>query len=107
MICVEKWRIRKEAKPRYRVASKDSVRIRLGLRVSKTPEYFIEVVVPLCHDGCIDLDKLEYSLGVLRVLESLDYSLECSDSIVSCEKVVVECGIDSEIGLLCEKIDVL
>ena len=101
--------LRREARQRggeatLQIASSDSLTVRLGLRDSETPEYFIEIVVPLCHDGCIDLDKLGHSLGVLRVLESLEYSLDCSDSIVSCEKVVLEQAIDSELALLPEKI---
>jgi hypothetical protein len=104
--------IRREARQRrgeatLQIASKDSVTIRLGMRDTESPEYFIEVVVPLCQDGCIDLDKLGHLLGVLRVLESLEYSLECSDSVVSCEKVVKEKQIDSELGLLQEKIEEL
>ena len=101
--------LRREARQRggeaiLQIVSSDSLTIRLGLRDS---EYFIETMVPLCCDGGIDLDKMERSLGVLRVLESLKYSLECSDSVVSCEKVVSEQVIDSELEQLQFKLEEL
>ncbi len=98
--------LRREAEKQKRgeasllITSKGSVKMRLGLREPQTPQYFLEVVVPLCQDGCIDLNKLEHSLCVLRALESMDYSLECSDSIVSCEKIITEYDIDAELELI-------
>jgi hypothetical protein len=90
----------------HQITSQGPVRISVGLRGSQTPDFFLEVVVSLCPDGSVNLENLGSCVKYLRHLESMGYGLECSDSVVCCEKTVSESNIDSELKQLREIMDI-
>jgi hypothetical protein len=50
------------------------------------PEYFIEFLIPVCSGSEVDLDRLAWTLEVLKGLEERGYSLTCQDDMTfSCE----------------------
>jgi len=50
------------------------------------PAYFIEFLIPVCSGSDVDLERLAWTLEVLKRLEEKGYSLTCQDDMTfSCE----------------------
>jgi hypothetical protein len=102
---IDKKRIEREARSSEHneayqpIWEQDGIRIGVGARFinpDKTP-FFLEVVVPICSDSQVNLERLEGRLEILRRLEEEAFSLTCQDgSSFCCELVTPINDIENE-----------
>lgn len=82
------------------VDKKANYMIGIGVKniTSKTPSYFIEIVLNLCpKSGKLDLETLEKCLVCLQKLYARDYSLTCQDdSTIICDIIIGRNKLEDE-----------
>ena len=102
---IDKKRIEREARSSEHneayqpMWEQDGIRIGVGARLIDPDEttFFIEVVVPICTDSQVDLERLEGRLEILRRLEEETFSLTCQDdSSFCCELATRKNDIENE-----------
>ena len=69
----------------------NGVSVGVGARMvtRRKPGYFIEFLIPVCRGSDVDLDRLAWTLEVLKRLEEGGYALTCEDDMsFSCELTI-------------------